>query len=50
MPFEKDVADFLHRIIDHLPGRESDKADLHTELAVNTAAPETGEDKPDAPE
>ena len=49
MVIEKDLADFLHRIIDHLPSRENEKADLHTELAVNTTAA-TGEDKTDAAE
>jgi len=50
MVFEKDLADFLHKLINGLHVSERDKADLHTELAVNTAASSEGEEKPDAPE
>ena len=50
MIFEKDLADFLHKIIDGLHIGERGKADLHTELAVNTAASSEGEEKKDAPE
>jgi len=55
MAIEKDLADFLHKIVSSLHIGERDKEDLHTELAVNTAAPPEEkeapkEDNSDAPE
>jgi hypothetical protein len=49
MAIEKEVADFLHKIISALHIGERDKEDLHTELSVNTKTPPE-EEKPDASE
>lgn len=38
MVFEQDLAKILHRMIDGLHVGDSDKADLHADVAVNTTA------------
>lgn len=42
MSFEKDVADFFHKLIEHLPVNSGAKKDLHREVNENTV-PEGGE-------